>query len=810
MIAPPLSLIVAGLFVRLCVAQAAGWTAGEVNTTMCQWVNPRAAVIRDTLYIDGGILWWQPGMSDGTYGTAISDGNPLGLVYLLNFSTPFNTSSNISSIFTTISKAPNGGAANNIGPQYYDGAMFANDYEWYTYGGLLSLTAGYELPPDNQVAVYEAYASGPPKQFIAGFRVGSVPIPMTRYVTNGAAVSVPSENLGFYFGGLRSPTWGDITYLPDNDTTLANVESTTLIQLNMTVQTSETWNNNSLPTTVPGRANAELVWVPVSANGVLVAIGGVINPTFATDYQSDNASETAQSQQISPTFMETVAVYDIATGSWYEQNTTGDIPGQLTQGCTVLASAPDGSSHNIYWYGGFDGLKPTSPFNDDVYVLSLPSFIWKRVYTSTATTGRAGHKCAQPYPDQMIVVGGYPAEPGTSLPCVDPFIRIFNLTSLTWIDSYNPNVWSNYTVPPLLAAVIGGSATGSATQTKPSSGFSNSSMTALFGTSYNSSKITTWYPYQAAATNTSSKPTITPTIIASSSSSTPAYLAPVLGVVLGLIVISLIILGIVLFKKKRLLKLNGNATQSEIGTINNNKWVTNWLRSTPVDAKAPTVTTDETPMTPGVYEDESVSAVPEMSDSQIHEMMDTSRPIELHDTGFVPIVAGGKKSNGGLGHSTSTTSHASHGSDTSEISRFSNTSGQQQRPGISPVPSPRPDSPPVGSAVGSPPRTRIGSGISNVSETDRGHLRGISDTSVSTTAEYATPMESGLAIVSPDTPSSAAGASELPRQAAISPLTPPEGASQSGDYLGAGLASGSGNQKRRSNFSEKLDEVDEK
>jgi hypothetical protein len=33
-----------------------------------------AAVVRDTVYIDGGYLWWEPGMADGTHGPAVSDG----------------------------------------------------------------------------------------------------------------------------------------------------------------------------------------------------------------------------------------------------------------------------------------------------------------------------------------------------------------------------------------------------------------------------------------------------------------------------------------------------------------------------------------------------------------------------------------------------------------------------------------------------------------------------------------------------------------------------------------------------------------
>lgn len=98
------------------------------------------------MYIDGGALYFTPGMSDGSFGDPGSDGeyfllllvlfwytdfaagNPKGLVYLLNFSIPFNTSSNFTSVFTTISKASGGGNANNIGPNYIDGGMFANDY----------------------------------------------------------------------------------------------------------------------------------------------------------------------------------------------------------------------------------------------------------------------------------------------------------------------------------------------------------------------------------------------------------------------------------------------------------------------------------------------------------------------------------------------------------------------------------------------------------------------------------------------------------------------------------------------------------
>ena len=34
----------------------------------------KAAVVRDTLYIDGGDLWWLPGLASGQYDTPVSDG----------------------------------------------------------------------------------------------------------------------------------------------------------------------------------------------------------------------------------------------------------------------------------------------------------------------------------------------------------------------------------------------------------------------------------------------------------------------------------------------------------------------------------------------------------------------------------------------------------------------------------------------------------------------------------------------------------------------------------------------------------------
>lgn len=312
-----------------------------------------------------------------------------------------------------------------------------------------------------------------------------------------------------------------------------------------------------------------------------------------------------------------MSVYDIQTQTWYEQGTSS-APGTLAQGCAVVASAQDGSSHNIYWYGGFDGISSTQPFNDDVWILSVPSFMWMKVKPGDPSIGRAGHRCVKPYPDQMFVIGGYNSLSGTEPTCVnDGLIRIFNLSSVEWIDHYDPKVWSNYEVPEMIVSMIGGSPTGSATQSAPlSTGFSDPKLSALFGTKYNTTKIVDWFPYTPSQTTNVTR-TELPTPI-SKSGGTPKYLAPVLGVVLGLFFVTIVILAILLWHRRRYLRSNPSASQSEAGTMNNRHWVANWLRSTPADAKAPTVTTDDTPMTP--YEDMPFDT-PEAGSTQVHELM---------------------------------------------------------------------------------------------------------------------------------------------------------------------------------------------
>ncbi|KAL1968405.1 hypothetical protein VTN77DRAFT_1934 [Rasamsonia byssochlamydoides] len=547
-------------------ALALDWQTSAVNVSMCNWDQFRANIIHDTIYLDGGSLWWQVGLSDGQDDPPQED-NIDGLVYTLNLGQPFDQTTNLTTLFQALNKT-GGLASKNTAPTYIDGVMFANDDELILYGGLTVIDSQEPLAA-NAILGYEAFPYGPERaSWAPGFIETTLPQNVTRYVTNGAGVSAPSENLGFYFSGMRAQDWGLI-----QDIKFANTTANTLITVDMSVMGEETWTNDTLPDNILGRANAELVWLPVSESGALVAIGGVIYPESLTAARELTDAEAAASSRISPTFMETVSVYDVANKRWYQQNTTGDIPPQLTLFCSVVAAAQDGSSFNIYIYGGYNGINATDIPSDDVYVLSVPSFTWIKVYDGQVGHGRTGHKCIKVYPDQMFVIGGVYIDPSV---CLDGgIIQVFNLNTVTFQDSYNPENWSDYEVPATITARIGGDGKGNATKTAPSA-WNDDGLSSLFATKY-TKPIATYYPYKPVNSSTPT-PSPTPTgpviVQQKSSSGFPGWAGAIIGVLLGMLILVSLIAGCLLYRRRKLGSGYGsNAT-------GHRSWIMNWLYAT--------------------------------------------------------------------------------------------------------------------------------------------------------------------------------------------------------------------------------------
>ncbi|KAK2801342.1 hypothetical protein FQN51_005442 [Onygenales sp. PD_10] len=518
-----LLIIAAAIFSGLLSGVVAQGVKTQVNVSISSWNGFRASIIRDKIYLDGGYLWWLRGNSDGTYGDPDSSVDPDGLTFMLSLTVPFDTTkTNLTSLFTRLPITE--GAANNVAPPTMYGAMFANDYK-------LGLIRSSDLPTSfdaDKVIAYERYQYGAAKtSFEPGFRFEDLNNDVTRYITSGAAVSAPSENKGFYFSGNHRQNWDEIKYQSRGK--YPNITSDKLISVDMADMLFPKWSNASIPDYIPGRAAGELVWIPVSPSGVLIAIGGVPHPSELVERYTDKDLWKENEQQ-GREAMRSVPVYDIDTRKWYMQNTTGDYPPQLANFCSVVATAQDGSSHNIYIYGGSTANTPRDDPFDDVYVLSVPSFTWIHVYKGDAALSRQGHKCVKPFPDQMLVLGGQHSGGGAPL---KEIIRVYNLNTLKFQNTYHPAEYVDYEVPALVTDKIGGDGKGGATVTSPSSWVSDD-LRDVFSKKY-TKPIKTYYPYPV---ENATSPAPTSTTTPSNGSGLPKWVAPVLGVVLGLIFIT--------------------------------------------------------------------------------------------------------------------------------------------------------------------------------------------------------------------------------------------------------------------------------
>ena len=183
--------------------------------------------------------------------------------------------------------------------------------------------------------------------------------------------------------------------------------------------------------------------------------------------------------------MNVIDVFDIASSTWYKQATSGEYPILRVNPCAVAASAPDGSSTNIYMYGG-QNLIPYGNQTQygDMWILTVPSFTWIKVDTDgqSVPPPRVGHTCNL-WDGQIVVVGGYV---GPDLGC-DTGFYVFSASNLTWQNQFTSISGGNtlnqqtsqekdpsglsgsfgYQVPGAVQKVIGGHASGGATITAP-------------------------------------------------------------------------------------------------------------------------------------------------------------------------------------------------------------------------------------------------------------------------------------------------------------------------------------------------------
>ncbi|KAE9364056.1 hypothetical protein N431DRAFT_489847 [Stipitochalara longipes BDJ] len=300
-------------------------------------------------------------------------------------------------------------------------------------------------------------------------------------------------------------------------------------------------SNVSVPSYIGPRMNGAMIYVPVGSQGVLVLIGGQTtdNPTpYGIGIQNANAGNT----NINNSFVD---IFDVETGYWFRQETFGvpDIPPGRSDICTILVTAEDKSSFNIFMIAGVETYNSVIAY-EDMWVLTLPTFQWVKVHTRPG--GIYGHTC-HAVGENLLVIGGMQTTDtggnvrncSTHMPA-----EIFSLAQMEYTGVFDfAGASRPAPVPTDVVKLIGGTSSGGAVVTKPSV-WSDLYLQYIFTPNLPRPSYTPTYTL-ANVTSTSSPP--------ASSPKHKSHIAPIVGgVVGGLIFLALLtILGLYLFRRHR-------------------------------------------------------------------------------------------------------------------------------------------------------------------------------------------------------------------------------------------------------------------
>ncbi|KAF3906911.1 hypothetical protein AA313_de0202495 [Arthrobotrys entomopaga] len=442
----------------------------------CKRYQHQSAITSNTLFIDGGAEWFHD--DPIVWGPATPGIN----TYLVttDMSDSWDWKGNISQ--TSIFKTTQPGRKIGYVPSLDGGAIWPNQNEThlYLYGGTtnssLSNFTLYEAPESDAQTLWKysiadrawdpvAYAKGSPFITRASF---------------GASVVAPNLNKAFYLGGILDKGSTDLT---------GDLMAPRFLDglLEFDFETEAVRNISTLGLGSRARSYSQMVYIPEYGNtnnvtgkkgGVLVVIGGEQKSSQIIDVNGNRRGD--------PVAMSDIALYDIATESWFVQQASphaNEFPRTRTDHCVVVRSAPDGSSQNIYVYGGiYWDTKHNATYLDDVWILTLPSFQWIKIYEGESP--RYGHTChIAPEGRQMITVGGlggyYTANFNDSqCDWETKSVALYDLTTLSWGSAYM--AYGKYQLPVEVAQRVNGTQDGGAAIVSPTGGWSSLDIQALF------------------------------------------------------------------------------------------------------------------------------------------------------------------------------------------------------------------------------------------------------------------------------------------------------------------------------------------
>ena len=260
------------------------------------------------------------------------------------------------------------------------------------------------------------------------------------------ATGAYGKDIGYFLGGYQSE-------LTSSESSKLSSEIPTPGMVSYNAETGKWANQSASGYSFFGTAyNGEMQFLPdFGEAGILIAMGGQTSNNRRYD-DSDDSELT----------LSNINMFNPATGVWLNQTASGTIPAIRSKFCSVGVRGDDGT-YEIFIYGGHPWTriflsyskaeKKQQALMDEVYVLSLPGFVWTKA-NYPSENPRTRHRC-NARGRQMIVTGGLnPTRENRSAVTYGKDIwtqgiGIFDLTDMAWKDEYDVNA-APYKTPELV------------------------------------------------------------------------------------------------------------------------------------------------------------------------------------------------------------------------------------------------------------------------------------------------------------------------------------------------------------------------
>ncbi|KAI5799808.1 hypothetical protein EDC01DRAFT_764906 [Geopyxis carbonaria] len=256
----------------------------------------------------------------------------------------------------------------------------------------------------------------------------------------GASATIPSLKKSYYLGGVITPrsasdapdnffrpTKGMIVY--DHDTK-SIVNETNVFSEN---DSMGYWHGTLEP------------FIIGEGKGFMIAL--MSEAAKANSLIADDPDESDEFGTVDISFNE-IKIYNLDTQQWSTQKTwaaSGVEPVLRTRFCSALIRSEATRTWEYYIYGGQLRRDNQTQGVDDIYVLTIPSFIWTKISVpgfpgaSVQDTWTRSHTC-HAIGGQLLIVGGWP--PGSRLEsnvkCQKDLVSIFNLNNPGWLGEFDP------------------------------------------------------------------------------------------------------------------------------------------------------------------------------------------------------------------------------------------------------------------------------------------------------------------------------------------------------------------------------------